>query len=282
MIIRVAPRRQYTTVPAETIRDSRLSLAALGLLVRLLSRPDSWVFRMPQLQKECRIGKDGLQALKRELVAAGYMTSDHRVRGPGGQFVTETVVYETSIIPQTGGAVDPQPVGVRKNDPPTTTPAKAKDGKATTRERVDGGGPGPSDLDAKTDIDEYVELGTRYGGKLGAAPENPAGWEKMVRARLLAAGGLTPAERDQLATWERKRDHAKQASAKSRAEAEEARAVAESRQRDEIYDALPPDERQSIDDMVCARLRAAGQDQANFFARRTVLVSVLQEIYPLT
>lgn len=268
-VIRVAHGCQYTTIPTATIRDTRLSLQALGLLTRMISRPDGWVFRVVQLRKECQIGKDRFQALKRELVAAGYMTADHRVHGPGGQFRTEMVVYAASILPLPGGAVDPQPpVGDRDREDDLPAP-EAKGGKTTTRPRVDGG-TRPLDENAKTEMDEYIELGMKRGGSKGSPPTDPVAWARTVRSRIIAAGGLTPMDRTQLAAWRQREAQAAAQAAKALA-VEEARAAAdaaqaqakearqEARRLNAYYESLPPEARQRVDAEAEARYLARHQ-----------------------
>ncbi|GGE94487.1 hypothetical protein [Shewanella carassii] len=72
-IIRRAQGQEFTVLPNGTIRDTRLSLDALGLLVKLISRPPNWEVRPYQLQQECSIGRDKLRRLLAELENTGYL-----------------------------------------------------------------------------------------------------------------------------------------------------------------------------------------------------------------
>ncbi|KFK48328.1 hypothetical protein JS86_25325, partial [Vibrio vulnificus] len=66
-VIRRAQGQEFTVLPNSTIRESRLSIDALGLLVKLISRPPNWEVRPHQLQNECGIGRDRLRRLLKEL-----------------------------------------------------------------------------------------------------------------------------------------------------------------------------------------------------------------------
>ena len=51
------------SIPIQTMRDSRLSLEGLGLLCRLLSRPNNCQVQMGTLRLELGIGQDKLRNL---------------------------------------------------------------------------------------------------------------------------------------------------------------------------------------------------------------------------
>lgn len=93
-IIRVRRPRGYTVIPDATLRDSRLSLSALGLLVRLLSRPDGWEVRPAALARECQIGRDALRGLLRNLEQIGYLMR-RRTRDAHGRWDWESEIYDT-------------------------------------------------------------------------------------------------------------------------------------------------------------------------------------------
>lgn len=93
-IIRVRRPRGYTVIPDATLRDSRLSLSALGLLVRLLSRPDGWEVRPTALARECQIGRDALRGLLRNLEQIGYLVR-RRTRDAHGRWDWESEIYDT-------------------------------------------------------------------------------------------------------------------------------------------------------------------------------------------
>lgn len=92
-VIRKAQGQEFTVLPNNTIRDSRLPLDALGLLVKLISRPPDWEVRPHQLQKECDIGRDRLRRILSELERAGYLVR-RKCRSPDGTWDWVSEVYQ--------------------------------------------------------------------------------------------------------------------------------------------------------------------------------------------
>lgn len=92
-VIRRAQGQEFTVLPNGTIRDPRLSLDALGLLVKLISRPPNWEVRPYQLQKECSIGRDKLRRLLAELEDSGYLIRI-KSRKPDGTWDWISEVYQ--------------------------------------------------------------------------------------------------------------------------------------------------------------------------------------------
>lgn len=85
----------YTILNKTSLWDSDLSLEAVGLWARLMSRPDNWKVHTSELCKSCLSGKDRIQRLLRELVGAGFAFR-YRPQNESGQFENwETVVFET-------------------------------------------------------------------------------------------------------------------------------------------------------------------------------------------
>ena len=111
-------RGQFTTIPNRTIKDERLSLDTLGLLVSLLSRPGDWHFHKTELQAALKIGEQKLDRMFSELIEAGYVTRvDLR---ENGRFQTDWHVSPYPTKPGTvePGTVEPVPVesGTTKKD----------------------------------------------------------------------------------------------------------------------------------------------------------------------
>lgn len=77
MVIKVSTKRA-TSIPNSTLRDKRLALDELGLLVRLLSRPAGWEIYPGALQKETGWGRDKLRKVLSSLESAGYL---RRIKG---------------------------------------------------------------------------------------------------------------------------------------------------------------------------------------------------------
>lgn len=89
---------QYTVISNETL-NSGLSFPALGLLAHLLSKPENWTVSVGALvrlveRSERPTGRDGVYALLRELIAAGYVTREQIRDDSGRMGKTDYVVYD--------------------------------------------------------------------------------------------------------------------------------------------------------------------------------------------
>lgn len=74
ILIRKARRgSDFTTIPNQTIRDPRLSVETLGILVSIISLPADWVIRKNDLQKRLRVGRRILDKSFKEMRDAGYL-----------------------------------------------------------------------------------------------------------------------------------------------------------------------------------------------------------------
>ncbi|MFG2986142.1 hypothetical protein ACGFYQ_33655 [Streptomyces sp. NPDC048258] len=84
--VRVNRRARYLHIESATVRDSRISYRALGLLSYLLDQSDEWQVRSEQLCKgEAREGRDAVRKALRELAAAGYYRLERRQFRDGKQ-----------------------------------------------------------------------------------------------------------------------------------------------------------------------------------------------------
>lgn len=92
-IVRIERRNKFTVVPNEVARDSRLSYRARGVLVELLSRPDSWSARSEHLVAHGKEGRDAIRTALRELETVGYLDRQ-KEQNERGQWVTVTVVRD--------------------------------------------------------------------------------------------------------------------------------------------------------------------------------------------
>jgi hypothetical protein len=103
MIIRSKHTSRFTQIPNAIFEDRRLSLAAKGLLVYLLSRPPNWTVRHDQLQYTLHIGRKLLSKLLNELAEAGYLDRDeHQGRDEHNRFTPYD--YTVRDIPDSGAA----------------------------------------------------------------------------------------------------------------------------------------------------------------------------------
>lgn len=100
-IVRAARKSNFYMLPASVIEDKRLSWAARGLLVYLLSKPDNWRVQITDLLNQTkqaiggRSGRDKVYKLINELRASGYLYQEF-IR-EGGNF--RGVEYEVSDTP---------------------------------------------------------------------------------------------------------------------------------------------------------------------------------------
>lgn len=94
--------RDFLTVSNATVQDERLTWAARGLLVYLLSLPPDWEIRVSHLQKQGGAGRDVVRRLLRELQEHGYASGvgrESQDRGERGRFgPTEIRVYESPSL----------------------------------------------------------------------------------------------------------------------------------------------------------------------------------------
>lgn len=93
MIIRSPRPDRYAIISNETLRDSRLSFRARGVLAYLLSMPDNWQTSSDRLAKETTEGRDAIRAALRELQSAGYIAR-HRSQGDDGRWKSELIVWD--------------------------------------------------------------------------------------------------------------------------------------------------------------------------------------------
>jgi hypothetical protein len=138
MIIRNSPRRSFTALPNAIFRDRRLSLDTKGLLAYLLSLPSNWEIRPHLIAKALSpqggrpIGRERLQRMFAELIAAGYMAKSngqsHRDGGYWGPFTyivgADPAAVEEEAIAQAVTFL-PQLVLPSTAEPSTTHPSAA-------------------------------------------------------------------------------------------------------------------------------------------------------------
>jgi hypothetical protein len=98
------PESNFSSYSNAVLRDTNLSMKALGLLVRLLSHKDGWRTDYRSLAQQYR--KDGETSFRsafKELREEGYLAQT-RTRGSDGRWSTTTTIYDE---PQ-GRDADPQ------------------------------------------------------------------------------------------------------------------------------------------------------------------------------
>lgn len=93
MILRVEHAGHFTAVRNKTLRDSRLSFKARGLLAYLLSLPDGSSVGYRALEEASPDGQFAIRSALNELVLAGYIQR-RRFQGKQGTWFAENVVRE--------------------------------------------------------------------------------------------------------------------------------------------------------------------------------------------
>lgn len=85
--------RNFTIISNAVCLDQRLSMKALGVLVRLLSRPDNWSTNSDTLAREFGCGRDQMRSVLNELSEAQYMALN-KVQDEKGHWASFWVVYD--------------------------------------------------------------------------------------------------------------------------------------------------------------------------------------------
>lgn len=134
-------QRDFTIVSNSVCNDSRLSMRALGLLVRLLSRPDNWRTNSELLAREFGCGRDQMRAVLHELVEAGYMAlakfQDEKGRWGSVWRVydepqaPESVQNTPPVTPQNPGSEAPTPENPYVGQPTPENPYLGSPGPIT-------------------------------------------------------------------------------------------------------------------------------------------------------
>jgi len=75
----------FTQIPNAWLRDTRLSLAAKGLIAQLMSHKPGWQISITNLAMANGVGKDAMRTILNELLDAGYLSrSEKRERNAKG------------------------------------------------------------------------------------------------------------------------------------------------------------------------------------------------------
>lgn len=83
----------------KVVRDSRLSLRAVGLLAHLLSHEPGWSVNSVALSRYWGCGRDQIRAALQELIDHGYAVRT-KTQNEAGHWSTETIIFD---CPQTLG-----------------------------------------------------------------------------------------------------------------------------------------------------------------------------------
>lgn len=99
MIVRTEHRTAYVVIQRKTAQDDRLSLAARGLMLYLLSLPDDWVVRTSQLAQKHETSEYAIRKILNELRSAGYAEL-RQLRSDDDKFASgsEWIIFESADI----------------------------------------------------------------------------------------------------------------------------------------------------------------------------------------
>lgn len=97
---RVRKRQGFATLPNTVTSDMRVSIAARGLLLYLVSCSETWRFNRAAVATVCCCGTDKLRVMMRELRAVGYL-SLQPLRGDGGRL--DGWEWVVDLYPDSGG-----------------------------------------------------------------------------------------------------------------------------------------------------------------------------------
>jgi len=88
-IIRIVHNKEnpFVQLNKAALWDQRLSLKAVGLWSRCLSRPNDWTFNVSELVKKCKEGRRSIDSAIDELIEFGYAVRiDYWDKGKNGKF----------------------------------------------------------------------------------------------------------------------------------------------------------------------------------------------------
>ena len=121
------------------LRDTRLSLKAVGLLSKILSLPEKWNYSVEGLVKICREKSDCIMNTIRELEQAGYIVRNQS-RDENGCFGgIEYIIYEEPREPDASSEERPdqdEPASEKPipENPDTVKPSSEKPGQLNTNQ----------------------------------------------------------------------------------------------------------------------------------------------------
>lgn len=124
-VFRVDKNRNYTVMSNYHLRDTSLSLKAIGLLSKMLSLTDEWDYTTRGLAAICKEGVDAIGAALKELEISGYLVR-RQLRDARGRITdTEYTIYEQPHTPLPGTAC-PDTEKPDMDSPDTDTPYPEK------------------------------------------------------------------------------------------------------------------------------------------------------------
>lgn len=87
MIIRQPRTSHYTIIPNALLEDPALDWKDIGLVVYLISKPDSWKISVEHLANQKKTGRDGIYRILNTLISCGYAKRVKRGSGSMDYFI---------------------------------------------------------------------------------------------------------------------------------------------------------------------------------------------------
>lgn len=119
-IFRTKAEKEYTVIRNSLIVEKKLSWEARGLIIYLLSKPETWIVMKKDLIEASPAAGKKISSILKELEIVGYIKRN-KFRNVKGQWEWHTWVYD---MPQ------PPPIPPKRGDGPTILP-KTTHGEAT-------------------------------------------------------------------------------------------------------------------------------------------------------
>lgn len=221
MIIKIKKPRQYEVIPTSTLRDNRLQLDELGLLCRLLSRPDGWEVRPRALQNETGWGRERLRRVLTSLESHGYLQRVRSHDKKTGNWIWQSEIYAEAQPenfyhcrvtrpmggpsmgdPSMGDPSDGEPDDIISKDS-SQYRSKSIPPPKPGQDQNQGGGEMTHVHFQLQDQDRFEDEEEEYVGLVMShrSPDDPESYEQSLRARLKHQGGLSDRDRRQLEGW---------------------------------------------------------------------------------
>lgn len=116
-VIRIEKDANFTTMSNYHLRDSSISLRAVGLLSKMLSLPPEWDYTVAGLAAICKEGRDAIRSALQELEAAGYMRREQTHNEAGHFSGNDYVIYEHPPLSAFPSTVQPLTVNPLTENP---------------------------------------------------------------------------------------------------------------------------------------------------------------------
>ena len=133
-VFRVEKNHNYTVMSNYHLRDTGLTLKAIGLLSKMLSLTDEWDYTTRGLAAICKEGVDAIGAALKELEVRGYLVR-RQIRDSKGRITdTEYTIYE-SPHPPLPDTASPDTENPDMVNPDTEKPAELNIEKSNTQKQ---------------------------------------------------------------------------------------------------------------------------------------------------